>query len=138
MRVFNSFAENTIQTSTDGRRILAVYGPFARPFEMSGPDTEERIVQKLACAYRLSVISLLALVLLLCRWPNKHILFARLPATAVLLEMPFGFFHFLASDDLQSKTSPSETQDRDNPVAGKPEFSGSGSGLWDREIDSNT
>jgi hypothetical protein len=240
MRGFSYFAENTIQTSADGRRTLAVYGPFARPFELSGPDTEERIVQRLACAYRLSVIPLLALVLLLCRWPNKHVLFAGLAATAVvvwlvvwaflypdlrwlkradrpsrvgansaaefvgqlepgerttlirrrlfllagflgsciyaiigvwmlldgewfgyvtlaffgfcgfkwgriaslppeaLLKMPFSVFHFSASDDPESKTSSSETQDRDNPVAGKPEFSGSSSGLWDREIDGNT
>jgi hypothetical protein len=84
MRVFSSFAENTIQTDADGRRILTVYGPLARPFDVSGPDTEERILRRLACAYRLSVIPLLALVLLLCRWPNKYILFAGLAATAVV------------------------------------------------------
>jgi hypothetical protein len=84
MSAFSRLAEMTIRTSPDGRRILALHGPRARPYDVSGPDTEERVVRRLACAYRALLIPTLALVLLVYRWPNRYTVIAGLAVTAVV------------------------------------------------------
>jgi hypothetical protein len=73
MDAFSYLAEQSIRTSSDGVRFLALCGPFARAYAIASPDTEERIVRRLAGLYRLLPILVLALGALLCRWPRERV-----------------------------------------------------------------
>jgi hypothetical protein len=70
MQCFSILAEKTIRTSADGRRVLALYGPFARPYDVSGPDTEERVIRRLTGAYRALTIPGLAILAFLSHRPD--------------------------------------------------------------------
>jgi hypothetical protein len=83
MDAFRYIAEKSIRTSSDGSRCLFLFGPFARPYAVSSPDTEERIVQKLASAFRALSMPVLALIALLCRWPSERTLIAGLAVLAI-------------------------------------------------------
>lgn len=82
MSAFSQLAKKTIRSLPDGRRILALHRPFARPYDVSGPDTEERVVRRLSWAYRGLQIPILALMVFLYVWPNRYTLFAGLAVTA--------------------------------------------------------
>jgi hypothetical protein len=83
MRCFSILAEKTIRTSADGRRMLALYGRFARPYDVSSPDTEERVIRRLAGAYRVLTIPALALLVFLSHRSDAHSLFGGLTAALV-------------------------------------------------------
>ncbi len=84
MRGFGYLAERTIRTSDDGRRMLALHGPFARPYDVSGPDTEERVIRRLTAAYRAAMVPVLGLLVFLLLRPGVHELFGGLAATALV------------------------------------------------------
>lgn len=82
MDLFTLLAQKTIRAGPDDRRLLDLHGPFARPYDVSGPDTEERIVRRLACAYRALMMPVLVVVLFLSGRPSVHFWFWASLATA--------------------------------------------------------
>lgn len=84
MSLFGHLAASTIRTSADGRRMLPIDGPFARPYEVPGPDTEERIVRRLAWTYRVLTVLMLALLAFESPRLETHARLGGLAATLVV------------------------------------------------------